>query len=491
MFGLVGGMFIPQATAFIVPPTFSDGVHDDAPIINATIAASPPGSTIWFPGKHAIGSTIILLENRTYIGPMGYFNGFTFQQLPGSNLPAVLASAAWYNNQSFCGFPIRMYNITIDGNKANNTTSHGIALTNFNSIIEECSVINAPAAGILIAANTRNNSLISNGLVQTRINRCVISAPGTFNISIQDSSHGKVTDGYLIENQLDTAGTVSVIMDTCGGWRIERNHVNSPQQDGIITSHCFNTFIRGNYIDGFGFNASASPGTFYNGILAQTLAGGPTIMTDNFVQTTSVVANTTFQFLSVQATDNTGANYITVANNRCLGQNVSNQNAFAFDGHLIGQSFIVSEWNNQASNFPAANVYSLNTNVTFGAIKSQNSIQTALHLGSFGATVAAAAGANAGASPPAPVVTRATDLSGTCTFGTGTLPAAGAQVVVTFASAYANAPSVVIVPNNSLTAALTLYVTILAGSFTVNCVNAPAASQGNTTYSFTYQVQGV
>lgn len=58
-------------------------------------------------------------------------------------------------------------------------------------------------------------------------------------------------------------------------------------------------------------------------------------------------------------------------------------------------------------------------------------------------------------STAAPVVTAgATDTRGKITFGTGTGPAAGAQVVVTFATAYAAAPYATITPLNAATAAL-------------------------------------
>lgn len=357
------------------PGVRSDLINDDANGINNAISSSPFGSLIWFPGNHLVGSTILLLPNRSYMGPMGFFNGSTFKQKNGANLPAVVASTDWYNNNPFSGFPLRMYGIAIDGNSANNTGTHGIALTNFNTILEGCSVSNAPGTGILLSANTRNNALIANGMVQSYVSHCVTSSSGGVGIAVADSSHGKVTDGYLLSNQVDTAGLSGIIMDTAGGWRVENNHVNSPQQHGINAISCFNTFFRGNYIDGFGFNSGAGPGTFYNGIGAGTLAGPPTIIANNIVRTTAVVANTTYQFISGQATDNTGQNNIGVYDNLCFGANVANQNAFAFDGHLIAQPFVASEWGNVAINFPTANTYSLNTNVTFAGLQSQSAIK--------------------------------------------------------------------------------------------------------------------
>lgn len=115
------------------------------------------------------------------------------------------------------------------------------------------------------------------------------------------------------------------------------------------------------------------------------------------------------------------------------------------------------------------------------------------HLSATNATLpTVAAGAAAGGTPPAPVAgAGANDQRGTLTFGTGTAPAAGAMVAVTFAAAFAAAPAVVIVAGNTATQALGLYVSsVLASGFTVSCTTAPAVSQPNTTYSVAYMVMG-
>lgn len=107
-----------------------------------------------------------------------------------------------------------------------------------------------------------------------------------------------------------------------------------------------------------------------------------------------------------------------------------------------------------------------------------------------GGNPAMAAGANAGGSPPAPVVdSSSSDMRGGCTFGTGATPAAGAQVVVTLtaAAAFGAAPQVMLEERNSATKSLGLYVTnVTTTSFTINALNAPAASQANNTYSVGY-----
>jgi len=111
------------------------------------------------------------------------------------------------------------------------------------------------------------------------------------------------------------------------------------------------------------------------------------------------------------------------------------------------------------------------------------------HLNLGGGTApTAAAGSNAGTSPPAPVVAAAADDSrGSLTFGTGTSPAAGNAAVVTFHAAFGTAPFVLITPNNALTAALNPYLAAVGTtSFTLGFQTAPAASQANTVYGCTW-----
>lgn len=114
------------------------------------------------------------------------------------------------------------------------------------------------------------------------------------------------------------------------------------------------------------------------------------------------------------------------------------------------------------------------------------------HYLATGSVPAAAAGAGAGSSPPAPVVTAGdNDTRGNITWGTGTTAAAGAQVAVTFATAFGSAPFVAVTPRNTATEALGLYVSTKATTgFTLASTGAPADSQANTVYSFDYIVIG-
>lgn len=98
----------------------------------------------------------------------------------------------------------------------------------------------------------------------------------------------------------------------------------------------------------------------------------------------------------------------------------------------------------------------------------------------------AAAGGNAGTNPPAPIVTAGSNLdNGLITFGSGTTPAAGSMVAVTYGCPFTVTPSAILTPANSATAALSPYVSSLTASgFTASVQGSPAGTQAATTYAF-------
>lgn len=109
-------------------------------------------------------------------------------------------------------------------------------------------------------------------------------------------------------------------------------------------------------------------------------------------------------------------------------------------------------------------------------------------------TPTAAAGSNAGTTPPVPIVAAASrDFKGSLTFGTG----AGAGVVagdhlvdLTFAAAFDAPPQVVVLTAaNQITAALTLYVSnVTATGFSIGSNTNPAKLQAPTKYAVDYMV---
>lgn len=118
--------------------------------------------------------------------------------------------------------------------------------------------------------------------------------------------------------------------------------------------------------------------------------------------------------------------------------------------------------------------------------------QHILSVGSNNALPTGTAGAGAGTTPPSPVIaTGSVDARGSVTGGTGTSPATGALITITFGQAYASAPVVTITPTNAAAAALQPYITgVSTTGFTIALGVAPSASQANTTYGFNWQVIG-
>jgi hypothetical protein len=96
-------------------------------------------------------------------------------------------------------------------------------------------------------------------------------------------------------------------------------------------------------------------------------------------------------------------------------------------------------------------------------------------------------GAQNGGSPPAAVISPdSSDLRGSVTFGSGTVPSIGAQLVCTFTTPRdpSRLPVVQLTETTTAFSALQPAVVVTATGFTVSTAVAPAASQGNTIYGF-------
>jgi hypothetical protein len=249
-------------------------------------------------------------------------------------------------------------------------------------------------------------------------------------------------------------------------------------QNGIYLQRCYATRCIGNYIDGYGSGTS----TYIAGIALDCLDGRGSVCIGNTIGFENGAATGPYQALTVTG-KGSATTVCTVSNNLINGGSQSGSIGYVYQaqGSQIGHPFVVYSINNDVRN--VATTSFIDNNTTCGDLSVLN------HIVSTGAgnSPTAAAGANNGTSPPAPVIS-GSDVSGKITFGSGTSPAAGSQVVATFAASYTNA-RVVITAINSASASLNLYVSaITSTTFTVSSVNAPSASQANTTYGFYYHV---
>jgi hypothetical protein len=109
-----------------------------------------------------------------------------------------------------------------------------------------------------------------------------------------------------------------------------------------------------------------------------------------------------------------------------------------------------------------------------------------------GAAPSGAAQAANGTGAPAVTVT-GNDERGTISFGSGTGPTTGNQVIVTYnnSTGWVAAPTVSLTPSTSAAAAVQPYIAASGTTtFTVGFATAPAASQAAGTYQFSFRVQG-
>ena len=350
--------------------TKSDLATDDAPLINAFIAASPAGSTIWFPGNHLVGSTIILLSGRNYLGPTGHCDaGPTFYQKNGANLPAVVASSDWYNNATSTGSSLAIRNIVVDANQAHNTTSHGIVLMNEFSSIEDCVVRNAPGSGILLTATNRGGTNSSTTNVNNRVINCYVTSCSGHGIWIHDNALNAVTDGYIRDCIVDTATLDSIYLENAAGWFLSGNHVYGCQANGYNLANCYSTFVIGNEVDGYGFGIGS--GGYVYGMVLSLITGRATIIEGNIISNSSENSGANYFGLSVGAT-NTSATRAHVSNNHVLGawpSSATQSIGFNYSGQS-GGTYYVREINCRAEGISYERVFDAHT--TFDGLELNN-----------------------------------------------------------------------------------------------------------------------
>ena len=132
--------------------------------------------------------------------------------------------------------------------------------------------------------------------------------------------------------------------------------------------------------------------------------------------------------------------------------------------------------------------------VNDGTATSRFTVTPAGHIVSAAASISSVtAGAGLGTSPPTATIS-GNDVRGTITFGTGTSPAAGTILSVTFTTAYTSAPFINLTLANAALAGVTtgdVYVAAVSTTgFSIGFSAALAASQAATTYAVSYRVTG-
>lgn len=266
-----------QAHAQRITATCSN-TESDASTINAAIESSQSGDEIVIDGPCLINQVIKLLGDRSYTGQSR--TGTVLKQANGANLPEMVASDSYLDNSSTTGLPVAVRQLTLDGNRANNTAqTSGIVLRSWQSVLEDLHIADMGGNGIRLTSVSANGTRLTNTQVNGRIVGNFIENSGQYGVFIEDPVNS-VTDWELTDNWIASSGIDGIHMDNAAGWVVERNHIYGVPQNAIYANRLYGTAISDNYIEGFG--ETSQSGTWY-GINATVQGDAASTISDNRV----------------------------------------------------------------------------------------------------------------------------------------------------------------------------------------------------------------
>ena len=341
--------FVPTNTPTLVPtvvvssPQPSQGGQlnvvckndaSDAATINAAIAGSAMGDEIVISGQCLINQTIQLLGDRSYRGTSQ--SGTILKQADGANLPTILATDTYLQNQNWTGTPVSIRQMTLDGNSKMNqqAKTDGIILRSWLSIVEDMYITDMSEDGIKVAYHSANGTGLTTSQVNSRISANLIDRSGRYGIYDETG----VTDWNLLDNWIAFSGVDGVHLEDVAGWVIERNHIYGVPQNALYAEHLFGTSISDNYIEGFGETKQA--GTWY-GIYASIQGGAASTISDNRIFNIGVNLNgpsnpsSVFRYLALTVNYDIGVVSITGNTLRGMGKGNEYGLHFTAGGHQL------------------------------------------------------------------------------------------------------------------------------------------------------------
>lgn len=265
-----------------------DGVTDDTAAIQATIDSSVAGSRIYFPpGTYLVSAIISLKKSRFYFGADRELS--VVKMANGTNLDAVMASETWLSTTSTAADnPIHLSQLGINGNKSNQTAGlgHGLALVTFWNHIEHLEIINTLGNGLHLSSARRDGTEISGSAVECHVSHIAVRSPNGYGIRVHDPTPSvqTITDGWLIDCIVQSAGADGIRVDCSAGWLIQGCHLYGLPQHGIHMGRADSTRVIGNYVESWGSSSTAGTyGAIVLGDNATTWIGGPnpSIIADN------------------------------------------------------------------------------------------------------------------------------------------------------------------------------------------------------------------
>lgn len=261
-------------------PATRDGSTSDHTAINATIAASAVGSTIYFPGPgtYLLDATtaasglkygILALGGRKYVAG----RGAKIKVKSGANLDAIFVSPAALTTGTGNNLdaPIQVYGLNIDGNIGATTSTNqtgglgdGIVLgaggdnDGNRTIIENCNVVQLRGHGIVLTEVTSDgntlgfNASTSPTAVEPRVVNNTVENVGGRGIWQKHSAANTMTDAFYDGNIVGYTRLDGLRVDSAAGSVITKNHIYAAGLTGIYAQWGYASRVYGNYVEGIG-----------------------------------------------------------------------------------------------------------------------------------------------------------------------------------------------------------------------------------------------
>jgi hypothetical protein len=148
-----------------------DGVTDDTAAIQAAIDAieAGGGGTLLLPEGTYIAAGL-QIKHKVYLQGSG--EAATTLKLKNNANTYLLADTRYASNVTYSSGPYGIYNLTLDGNKANNTAGSCFICQSFSSTFRDVTFQNASDYGAIVTTVTANGSNILNTVPDNRFENC-------------------------------------------------------------------------------------------------------------------------------------------------------------------------------------------------------------------------------------------------------------------------------------------------------------------------------
>ncbi len=183
---------------------------------NALYAAG--GGTLYFPaGTYLTG----LVQKRAGVTWLGDGPGATIIKLKSGTNDHLIVDYNWQNNLTYSGGPYFICDLTLDGNKANNSAGTALTMQCFGSRLMNVDIQNAYNNGICLSGQTRNGANIVNTVPNNRFEHVHITGCRERAFYGADSAGSILADamflGCIFSNCGD-AGYDQIVIDRAAGF---------------------------------------------------------------------------------------------------------------------------------------------------------------------------------------------------------------------------------------------------------------------------------